>query len=102
MGADKLVWIGIVGDDVGATRNGYRIDGVRRHPYRSREFDGAVFVGVFQTNIQNRGFVAPIQTFLQLFFGDAFDGHGAILSAPLRIVKLAEKSQASADLSGRA
>ena len=86
MGAHKLVWIGIVGDDVGATRNGYRIDGVRRHPYSSREFDGAVFVGVFQTNIQNRGLVAPIQTLLQLFFADAFDGHGAILPAPLRIV----------------
>ena len=89
MGADQLVWIGIVGDDVGATRNGDRIDGVRRHAYGSREFDGAVFVGVFQTNIQNRGLVAPIQTFLQLFFADAFDGHGAILAAPQRIVKVA-------------
>ena len=92
MGAHKLVWIGIVGDDVGATRNGYRIDGVGRHPYSSREFDGAVFVGVSQTNVEDRRGVAPVQTFLQLFFADAFDGHGAILPAPLRIVKLAGKS----------
>jgi len=92
MRADQLVGIGIVGHDVGATRNGHRIDGVGRHPYGSRKLDGAVFVRVFQANIQNRGLVAPIQTFLELFFADAFDGHGAILAAPQRIVKVGETS----------
>ena len=98
MGADQLVGIGIVGDDVGASRNGHRIDGIGGHPYGSREFHGAMFVRVFQANIQNRGLVAPIQAFFQLFFADAFDGHGAILAAPQRIVKVGSEDLRRASL----
>ena len=39
-----------------------------------------MFVGVLQANVQNRRRVAAVEAFLQLFFGDAFDSHGAILS----------------------
>ena len=76
--------IRIVGDDIAAAGDGDRIDGVGRHPDGARELDGAVFVGVFQANVENRGLLAPIQTFLQLFFADAFDGHGAILAVRQR------------------
>ena len=43
-----------------------------------------MFVGVFQADVENRGLFAAIQTFFELFFGDAFDGHGAILAVPRR------------------
>ena len=62
---------------------------VRRHSDSAWELHRAVLVGVFQANVEDRGLVAAVQTFLQLFFGDAFDGHGAILAVPRRIVKVA-------------
>jgi len=48
-----------------------------------------VFVGVFEANIENRGHIAPVKTFFELLFGDAFDGHGAILAVTHGIVKVA-------------
>jgi hypothetical protein len=88
VGAHQLVRVRIVGDDVAATRDRDRIDGVGRHSYGARKLHSAVLVGVFQADIENCGLVAAIQAFLQLFFCDAFDGHGAILAAPRRIVKV--------------
>ena len=89
MSADELVRIRIVGHDVAATRDCDRIDGVGRHSYGTGELHSAVLIGVFQADIENGGLVALIQAFFQLFFRDAFDGHGAILAAPRRIVKVA-------------
>ena len=100
MGADQLVRIGVVGHDVGAGGNGDRIDGVRGNANSAGKLDGTVLVGVLQANIENRGLVAPIQAFLQLFFGDAFDGHGAILAVPQRIVKVASRSYAERRCAG--
>ena len=99
--ADQLVRVGVVGDDIGAARNRDRIDGVRGNADGARELHGAVLVCVFQANIENRGLVTPIQAFFQLFFADAFDGHGAILAVPQRIVKVATLRLRRASLSGR-
>jgi len=41
-----------------------------------------VFVGVLQADIENRGGIATIQTFLELFFADAFDGHALFSPCP--------------------
>ena len=101
MSADQLVRVGVVRDHVGAAGNRNRIDGVGGNADGTRELHGAVLVCVLQANIENRGLVAPIQAFLQLFFGDAFDGHGAILAVPQRIVKLARAKLRRASLCGR-
>ena len=88
MGADQFVGIRIVSHDVTALRYRNRVDGVGRKADGARQLHRAVLVGVFQTNIQNRGLIATIQTLFELFFADAFYGHGAILAAPQRIVKM--------------
>ncbi len=48
-----------------------------------------MLIGVLEPNIENGRLFAAIQTFLKLFFGDAFDGHGAILAMPPAGVKFA-------------
>lgn len=75
MRAHQFVRVGVVRDDIGPAGNRNRIDGVGRNPDGTWELDGAVLVCVLQANIENRGLVAAIQTFLQLFLADAFDGH---------------------------
>jgi len=86
--ADQLIRIRIVGDDVAAAWDGYRINGIWRHADGAGQLYRAVLVSVFQANIQNRGLVATLQTLLQLFFADAFDGHGAILAVRRSAVKV--------------
>ena len=88
MGADELVRVGIVRDDVAAAGNAHRLDGVGRNPDGPGEFDGAVLVGVFEANVENRRLFAAIETFFKLFFADTFDGHGAILAVPPADVKV--------------
>ena len=75
MRADQFVRVGVVGDDIGAAGDRHRIDGVWRNADGTGELDRAVFVSVLKANVQNRGLIAPIQAFFQLFFADAFDGH---------------------------
>ena len=48
-----------------------------------------MFVGVFEANVEDCGHIAPVKTFFELLFGDAFNGHGAILAVPHGIVKVA-------------
>ena len=100
MGADQLVRVGVVRDDIGAAGNRDRINRIRRNADSAGQLDCAVLVCVLQSDIENRGLVAPIQAFFQLFFADAFDGHGAILAVPQRIVKVARPKLRRASLCG--
>lgn len=87
MGADQLVRVGVVGDDLACTRYGNRFDGVGRNPDSPGQLHGAVLVGVFEANIENRGGFATVKALFELFFGKTFDGHGAILAVPQVAVK---------------
>ena len=80
MRAHQLVRIRVVRDDVAVAGNRDRIDRVGRNADSAGEFDRAVLVRVFQANVEDRWFVAAVQALFQLFFADAFDGHGAILA----------------------
>ena len=88
MRADQLVRIRIVGDDVVVGRERNRVDRVGRDADSPWKLYRAVFVRIFQADIEDRGLLAPIQSFLQLFLGDPLDWHGAILTAPSRGVKV--------------
>ncbi len=88
MGTDQFIRIGVVSDDVAGAGYGNRFDGVWGNPDGPGQLHRAVFVGVFEANIQDRRGLAAVQPFFKLFFGDAFDGHGAILAVPRVAVKV--------------
>ena len=66
VGADELVRIGIVGDDVAAARDRHRVDRVRGHADGPGQLYRAVLVGVFEANVEDRRLVAAIQAFFEL------------------------------------
>lgn len=63
MGADQLVGVGIVGDDVAGRGDGHRIDGVRGKPDRPGQLDRAVLVGVFKANVEDGGGLPAVEPF---------------------------------------
>ena len=95
MGADQLVRIGIVDKNIAARAgNRHRVDGVGGYPESPGQLHCAVLIGVFETDVQNRRRLAPVQPLFELFFGYSLNGHGAILAMPSPQVKVSMPSDA--------
>ena len=88
MRADQLVGVRVVRDDVGGGGYRHRFERIWGDSNRAWQLHGTVLVRVFQADVENRRPLAAIQSFFQLFLGDALDGHGAILAVGVTAVKL--------------
>lgn len=78
MRAGELVGIGIVDDDFTVARQRGDVT-VRREANGTRQLHGAVFVGIFQTRIDDDWRRGAVETLLEIFFGDAGDRHEQVL-----------------------
>ncbi len=93
--ARELVWIRIVHDDVAVARQCGR-GAVRGIAYRARQPDGAVFVWVFEASVNDDRRRCTVETVLEIFFRDAWGGHGSYCDRAARGLSIRQALQRAA------